>query len=70
MLDSIITNARGNRTLALSRNSKASVDEFRTLGNFSPPKIFYNARRGDIRKHIVEFRALVEELLYKSGIRT
>jgi hypothetical protein len=70
MLDSIITNARGNRTLALSRNSKASVDEFRTLGNFSPHKIFYNARRGDIRKHIVEFRALVEELLYKSGIRT
>jgi hypothetical protein len=70
MLDSIITNARANKTLALSRNSKANVDEFRTLGNFSAHKIFYNARRGDVRKHIVEFRALVEELLYKSGIRT
>jgi hypothetical protein len=70
MLDGIISNARDNRTLALSRNSKASVDVFRTLGNFSAHKIYYTARRSDIRTHIVELRALVEELLYKSGIRT
>jgi hypothetical protein len=70
MLDSIIGNARGNPKLSLSRNSKATIDEFRTIGNFSAHKIYYNARRNDVRRHIVEFRALVEELLYKSGIRT
>lgn len=70
MLEGIIANAEGNATLRLSRNSRNSLNDFRTLGNFSAHKIYYNARRGDIRKLILEYRALIEELLYKSGLRT
>lgn len=70
MLERIITDAKSNSTLSLSRNSREAVDVFRALGNFSAHKIMYNARRSDIQVHIINYRALVEELLYKSGIRT
>lgn len=69
MLERIIVNARSNSTLKLSRNSKRSLDDFRTVGNFSAHKIYYTARRQDIRRLILEYRALIEELLYKAGIR-
>ena len=69
MLERIIDNAKNNKTLNLSRNSKNALDEFRILGNFAAHKIYYTTRRTDIRNALKEFRALVEELLYKSGIR-
>lgn len=69
MLDAIITNARQNLTLNLSRNGKASADIFRTLGNFSAHKIEYNCKREYIASEIPSFRALVSELLHKAGIR-
>lgn len=69
-LNSIIDDAEKNATLGLSKGAKSSLDTFRTLGNFSAHKIHYTARRGDLAPHTLPFRASVEELLYKSGIRT
>lgn len=70
MLDGIITNARGNTVLNLSRNGKTAVETFRTLGNFSAHKIEYTCKREYIKPEIANFRALVSELLHKAGIRT
>lgn len=69
-LERIIADAKINKTLRLSRDSKALIDEFRQIGNFSAHKIYYNCRRSDLKKIIVGYRAAIEELLYKSGIRT
>ena len=68
MLDGIIKNAKNNTTLALSRNSKGCLDIFRELGNFSAHKIEYTCRREYISPHVQNYRALIGELLYKSGI--
>jgi len=70
MLNYIVTNAKSNNNLSLSRNTKDAVDGFRIVGNFSAHKIFYNAKRKDISKISSEYRAAIEELLYKSGIKT
>lgn len=67
-LNVIVANAKGNSRLALSRNTKACLEDFRTVGNFSAHKIYYNARKQDIKKVALEYRATIEELLYKSGI--
>lgn len=69
-LSKIISDAEQNKTLALSKIAKASLDDFRTLGNFSAHQIHYTARRSDVKKEIANFRVTVEELLYKSGIKT
>jgi hypothetical protein len=70
MLEGIISSAKTNPTLALSRNSKSSLEVFRQLGNFSAHKIEYTCRREYIQPHIQEYRAMFVELLYKAGIRT
>lgn len=70
MLDAVIGDAKANASLALSRNSKACLDTFRQLGNFSAHNIEYTCRREYITPHIQEYRALVTELLHTSGIRT
>lgn len=70
MLEGIVADAKNNATLNLSRNGKTSLDTFRELGNFSAHKIEYTCRREYIAPHIQGFRALVTELLHKSGIRT
>ena len=70
MLEGIINDAKTNSTLALSRNSKNSLDTFRQLGNFSAHKIEYTCRREYINPHIQDYRALVVELLHKAAIRT
>jgi hypothetical protein len=54
--------------LNLSRNSKKSIETIRELGNFSAHKISYTCRREYIEQKVSEYRALVEELLHKSGI--
>ena len=68
-LNAIMDNAKGNAKLRLSRNSRESLETFRELGNFSAHKIYYNAKRSSIEAQILSFRALVEELLYKGGLR-
>ncbi len=69
MLSEIVSNAIGNPKLSLSRNTKLCLEDFRSLGNFSAHKIYYNARKADIRKVLLEYRAAIEELLYKNGIK-
>lgn len=70
MLDGIISDAKSNATLNLSRNGKSSAETFRTLGNFSAHRIEYTCKREYIKPEIANFRALVSELLHKAGIRT
>lgn len=69
MLNHIVTNAVSNKKLSLSRNTKDTLDDLRIVGNFSAHKIFYNAKRKDISKISTEYRATIEELLYKSGFK-
>jgi len=69
MLSDIVSNAINNSKLSLSRNTKSCLDDFRAIGNFSAHKIYYNARKTDIQKVILEYRAGIEELLYKNGIK-
>jgi hypothetical protein len=68
-LERVIANAKANSKLRLSRDSKAMLDEMRSLGNFSAHKIYFNCRRADVERVRGNYRATVEELLYKSGIR-
>lgn len=70
MLNPIIDDAKVNSALGLSRNTKDSLDEFRKLGNFSAHKIYYNAKKKSIDLVTLDYRAAIEELLYKSKIRT
>lgn len=68
-LGEIINNAIGNPTLSLSKTTESCLNDFRVIGNYSAHKIYYNARKGDIKKIIIEYRATIEELLYKAGIK-
>lgn len=68
-LNAIIDDAETNPSLALSRGTRGCLDVFRALGNFSAHKIHYTAKRADLSKHLMEFRAAVEELLYKANLK-
>lgn len=68
-LAEIIGHARASSSLSLSKGTKACLDDFRILGNFSAHKIYYNAKRADIKRVIFEYRAAIEELLYKAGLK-
>lgn len=67
-LDKIIKNAEQNATLALSANTKKDMALFKDLGNYSAHKIWYNCTQGDIKPHVLKYRAIIEELLYKAGL--
>jgi hypothetical protein len=69
LLEGIVKDAVGNTTLSLSRNSKVTVEDIRKLGNFSAHKITYTCKREYISEKIPDFRALIDELLHKAGIR-
>jgi hypothetical protein len=68
-LQFIIADAKSNKKLRLSKGTKDCLDEFRILGNFSAHKIEYNCKRGDIKRISLDYRAAIEELLYKSGLK-
>lgn len=69
LLEKIVKDATSNATLSLSRNTKTCIDKFRTLGNFSAHKIYYICKPSYIEEVIPEYRATIEELLYKSGLK-
>ncbi len=69
MLEVIVGNAKNNNILGLSRTSKPLLDVFRELGNFSAHRVEYICRREYITPNIQSYRALIMELLHKSGIR-
>ncbi len=68
-LDSIINDAKNNNNLSLSRNTKSCLDGFRKLGNFSAHKIYYNCKKKYIDDVIIDYRATIEELLFKSNLK-
>lgn len=67
-LEHIMSIAKTSSKLKLSRNTRGSLDEFRTLGNFAAHKIEYTTRRGDVDSVRLEYRGTIEELLYKAGV--
>lgn len=68
-LDGIIKNAAQNSVLALSSNTKKDLSLFKDLGNYSAHKIWYNCTQQDIKPHILKYRVIIEELLYKTGMK-
>ena len=68
-LDQMIKNAEQNSVLALSGNTKKDMTLFKDLGNYSAHKIWYSCTQNDIKPHILQYRAIIEELLYKSGLK-
>ncbi len=68
-LSHIIADAVSNNKIGLTKDTKDCLDVFRELGNFSAHKAFYNTKRHDIKNNAMAYRAAVEELLYKSGLK-
>lgn len=68
-LDQIIRTAEQDQALALSANTKKDMMLFKDLGNYSAHKIWYCCTQGDIKPHILKYRAIIEELLYKAGLK-
>lgn len=68
-LDKIIKNAEQNPNLSLSLNTRKDMNLFRELGNYSAHKIWFNSTQKDIEPHILKYRAIIEELIYKAGLK-
>lgn len=68
-LDQMIKVAEQSKELALSANTRKDMLLFKDLGNYSAHKIWYNCTQGDIKPHILKYRVIIEELLYKSGLK-
>jgi len=66
-LKTLVNKAKSSKEISLSSSVRKSIDDFRELGNLSAHRITYNCRRDDIRPIRLEYRALIEELLYKAG---
>ncbi len=69
-LKTLINKAKSRTEISLSPSTKSAIDDFRELGNLSAHRITYNCRKNDIRTVRLEFRAVVEELLYKAGLKS
>ena len=68
-LKTLINKAISNPSMSLSSKVRRSINDFRELGNLSAHRITYNCRRDDIRPIRLEYRAVIEELLYKAGLK-
>lgn len=68
-LDKMIKNAEQNSRLSLSSNTKKDMSLFKDLGNYSAHKIWYNCTQKDIQPNIMKYRVIIEELLYKAGLK-
>ena len=68
MLEGIITDAISNTTLNLSR-CKNDLRAVKDVGNFAAHRMNYNANINDLNKIKEKYRLIVEELLYKSGLK-
>lgn len=69
-LKTLINKASSRTEIDLSNDVKKDMHNFRELGNLSAHRVKYNCRRDDIRKTKLEYRAIVEELLYAGGLVT
>ena len=66
-LKSLINKAKSKQEIGLSPSVRRVIDQFRELGNLSAHHIHYTCRRDDIRTIRMDYRATIEELLYKAG---
>ena len=64
----LVNKAISRPEIKISNDVKKDMDKFRELGNFSAHRVKYNCRRDDIRSLKLEYRAIIEELLYVSGL--
>ncbi|MDQ8196379.1 hypothetical protein QEH59_18255 [Coraliomargarita sp. SDUM461004] len=69
-LSTIINDAKAEKKLKLTKDMRKTIDSFRLLGNHSAHKVYYNCRMPDLEKVSVDYRVLVEHLLYQSGVKT
>lgn len=67
-LKTLINKAKTYSEIPISNDAKKDIDSFRELGNLSAHRVRYNCRRDDIRTLRVEYRAVIEELLYVSDL--
>jgi hypothetical protein len=67
-LKTLINTAISRPELKISTDVKKDIDKFRELGNLSAHRVKYNCRKDDIRIVKLEFRAVIEELLYVSKL--
>jgi hypothetical protein len=67
MLEGIVTNAKNNQFLKISR-IKNEFDTFRKVGNFSAHNITYTAGKKDIDDIKINYRVMLEELYNKAGL--
>jgi hypothetical protein len=68
-LKTIINKAKSLPAIGLSASVRKDIDQFRELGNLSAHLVRYNCRRDDIRNLRMDYRATIEELLYKAGLK-
>lgn len=68
-LKNLINKAKSRPEIGLSPTVRKSIDEFRELGNLSAHFVRYNCRKDDIRTLRMDYRATIEELLYKADLR-
>jgi len=67
-LKTLINTAQSRTEISLSSDVSKDMDKFRELGNLSAHRVKYNCRKDDIRTLKLQYRALVEELLYAAGL--
>lgn len=67
-LKTLINTAISRPEIKLSNDAKKDMDKFRELGNLSAHRVKYSCRKDDIRVVKLEFRAVVEELLYAAKL--
>ena len=71
MLNALIPQYINQPDWSLSRTTKNDLPLIKDLGDFSAHRLHYNAQRGDIDKVIdkLHLRTVIEEMLYKSGLK-
>ena len=71
MLNGLMPIYINQKEWTLSRTTKNNLPQIKDLGDFSAHKLHYNAQRGDIDKILdkLHLRAIIEEMLYKSGLK-
>ncbi len=67
-LKTLINTAISRPEVEISNDVKKDIDKFRELGNLSAHRVKYNCRKDDIRIVKLEYRAVIEELLYVSKL--
>lgn len=68
-LSKLVDVAVQNKTLGFSRNAKRYFDLFREKGDLSAHNPFHIALRTDLDRAQPRFRHLIQELVYKAGIK-